>query len=174
MAVTTTLLRTMARQYGEPDQILRAVNEALAIQNPRGMFVTLVCLIVDPASGQVRFANGGHPPGLLVGAGAPLRWALHASGMMAGVLPEIEFGGDAVELQPGETLILYTDGVTEAFAESGEMFGEEGLERCFQGAPGANAEESIARLFSAVQSHARGAPQSDDITVIALRRTATV
>jgi hypothetical protein len=59
MAVTTTLLRTMARQHRRPEQILLQVNDALAVQNPHGMFVTLMCLIVDPATGAVSCASAG-------------------------------------------------------------------------------------------------------------------
>jgi sigma-B regulation protein RsbU (phosphoserine phosphatase) len=170
MAVTTTLLRTMARQLSRPEDILAQLNDALAVQNPRGMFVTLLCMIVDPATGIVTCANAGHPSPVLVRAGAAPELKLGATGMVSGLMPGVEMGSETLDLQPGETLVLYTDGVTEAFNAEHTLFGEEQLLACLGRAGGQGAAETVAIVLEAVRSHAAGYPQSDDLTVVALRR----
>jgi sigma-B regulation protein RsbU (phosphoserine phosphatase) len=170
MAVTTTLLRTMARQYSRPEDILLQVNDALAVQNPRGMFVTLLCLIVDPVTGRVTCANAGHPSAVLVRAGAAPCLALGSTAMIAGLMPGIEIGSETLELQPGDTLVLYTDGVTEAFNAERTMFEEARLLECLRDAAGRPAAAMVSVILDAVRRHAAGCPQSDDLTVVAVRR----
>lgn len=169
MAVTTTLVRTMARQYARPEEILLQVNDALVAQNPRGMFVTMACMIVDPATGAVGCANAGHPPAVLLRAGAAPRLVLESTAMVAGVMSGIEIGCETLQLEPGDVLVVYTDGVTEAFNAGGTMFEEAGLLKCLHGA-GASAGEAVSVLVEAVRGHAAGFPQSDDLTVAAVRR----
>jgi phosphoserine phosphatase RsbU/P len=170
MAVTTTLLRTMARQHAQPEEILLRVNDALAAQNPRGMFVTLLCLIVDPVTGMVRCANAGHPLPVLVRAGAMPGTPLTATAMVSGVMSGVEIGSETMELRPGDTLVLYTDGVTEAFDAEGMMFEEAKLLESLSRAAGEPADAIVSTVLEAVRRHAAGYPQSDDITVIAVRR----
>lgn len=170
MAVTTTLLRTMARQYRRPEEILLQVNDALAAQNPRGMFVTLICMIVDPATGTVTCANAGHPPAILVRAGATPSVTLAATGMVSGVMSGVEMESTTIQLQLADTLVLYTDGVTEAFNATGGMFEEERLLGCLSHAAGHTAGETASIVLEAVRRHANGYLQSDDITVVVIRR----
>lgn len=170
MAVTSTLLRTMARQHARPDEILRQVNEALVAQNPRGMFVTLLCMIVDPATGMVICANAGHPPPVLVRPGASPCTKLGPTAMICGVMSGIEVDSETLELRPGDTLVLYTDGVTEAFDAHKVMFEERRLLECL-GSAGRNADETVALVLDAVRRHAADFPQSDDITVLAVQKT---
>jgi len=170
MAVTTTLLRTMARQYRTPEEILRQANDALAAQNPRGMFVTMTCIILDPETGAVSCANAGHPPAVWVRPGAAPSLTLESTGIVAGVMSGAEMDGESITLQPGELLLLYTDGVTEAFNAQGVMFEESRLLECLSDAAGRGAKETATLVFDAVRRHAAGHPQSDDITVVAVRR----
>lgn len=170
MAVTTTLLRTLARQYRKPEEILYHVNEILVLQNPRNMFVTLLCMIVDPQTGTVTCANAGHPPAVLLRAGAEPCVALETTGLVSGVMSGIEIGSVSMELQPGETLVIYTDGVTEAFDVTGDLFGETALIQCLKNAAGQPAEAIVSTVVAAVTAHAGDCPQSDDLTVIAVRR----
>ncbi|MBP7937676.1 MAG: fused response regulator/phosphatase [Phycisphaerae bacterium] len=171
MAVTTTLLRTMARQHHQPEEILLQVNDALAMQNPRGMFVTLLCMIVDPATGIVACANAGHPSPVLVRPGAAPCVTLGSTAMVSGIMAGTAIGGETMELQPGDTLVLYTDGVTEAFDAAGTMFEEAQLLRCLGHASGQTAGETASIVLEAVRRHAGDHPQSDDITVVTVRRT---
>jgi phosphoserine phosphatase RsbU/P len=169
MAVAVTLLRTLARQCETPDEILRRLNDELAAQNPRGMFVTMACL--DVRGTTVTCANAGHDTSLLVGSGSP-RPVFPSTGTVLGMFPDQPYSSENVELSPGDTLVLYTDGVSEAANPDGALFGDERLHACFAKGAGATAADSVERLMSSVRGFAAGAPQSDDITILALRRRA--
>lgn len=170
MAVTTTLLRTMARYYSTPDEILVQVNESLVAQNPRGMFVTLVCLVYDPKTGLVTCANAGHPSPVLLRPGAEPDLVLHNGAMILGVAPGLEVELGTLELRPGDTLVLYTDGVTEAFNAAGEMFDDPKLLACLRDASAWPADQVAKTVLASVRGHAGDHPQSDDITVLTIQR----
>jgi phosphoserine phosphatase RsbU/P len=169
MAVTVTLLRALARQLEGPKQILELLNEELAAQNPRGMFVTMVCLEVR--GGRVTCANAGHDAALLVGSSGPPRPVFPSSGTVLGLFPGQTYSNATLELAAGDSLVLYTDGVTEATDAANGLFGEERLQACLAGGAGQTAVDTVDRLLHAVRKFAGGAPQSDDITILALRRT---
>jgi sigma-B regulation protein RsbU (phosphoserine phosphatase) len=170
MAVTTTLLRTMARQYRQPDEIVLHVNDALAVQNPRGMFVTLLCMVVEHATGIVTCANAGHPAPVLLRPGTVPCPALGSTAMVSGIVAGTEVGSETITLQPGDTLVLYTDGVTEAFNAEHAMFEEARLLGCLSDAAGRTAAGTVSAVLEAVRRHAADCPQSDDLTVVAVRR----
>jgi phosphoserine phosphatase RsbU/P len=169
MAVAVTLLRTLARQCETPGEILRRLNDELEAQNPRAMFVTMVCL--DVRGGRVTCANAGHDTSLLVGSGT-LRPVFPSTGTVLGLFPDQQYASETVELAPGDTLVLYTDGVSEAANPAQALFGEDGLNGCFAKGAGATAAASVERLLTSVRAFAAGAPQSDDITILALKRLA--
>jgi sigma-B regulation protein RsbU (phosphoserine phosphatase) len=167
MAVAVTLLRTLARQLDTPAEILGRLNDELAAQNPRSMFVTMACL--DVRGARVTCANAGHDAALVVGS-APPRSVVPSSGTVLGLFPGRSYTNETVELAAGETLLLYTDGVSEAAEPGQSLFGEERVRECFADGGGKTAEESVDRLLGRVRAFAAGAPQSDDITILALRR----
>jgi len=167
MAVTVTLLRTMARQLYGPAEILKRLNDELAAQNPRGMFVTMTCL--DVRGGRVTCANAGHDAALRVGPTGPPQAVFPSSGTVLGLFPGQEYTDETLDLAAGESLVLYTDGVSEATDAAGGLFGAERLEACLTGgAP--TAEGIVARVLAAVRAFVGAAPQSDDITILAVRR----
>ncbi len=166
MAVAVTLVRTMARQFERPEEILLRLNDELAAQNPQGMFVTMACLVFDARSGRVVGANAGHNPLVLLGSGKPPRFVFPASGTVAGIFPGNEITSETMDLAPGDKLVLYTDGVTEAFNPEGKMFGNDRLLECLADKPGQNAAQTVAGLLDVVRGFAAGAAQSDDITIL--------
>jgi phosphoserine phosphatase RsbU/P len=168
MAVTVTLLRTLARQIESPAEILRRLNDELAAQNPRSMFVTMCCLEVH--GGRVTCASAGHDAALLIGKEGP-RPVFPSSGTVLGLFPDRSYENASVDLSPGDTLLLYTDGVTEAANPAQAFFGDERVHACFADGAGGTAAESVERLLGRVRAFAAGAPQSDDITILALRRS---
>jgi len=170
MAVTITLLRSMARQFERPDEILCRVSDELAVQNPSGMFATLQCAVVDLHRGRVTCAGAGHLPLVVVSPDQPPRWAGESTGLPAGLYTGNEIQSTSMDLKPGDTLVMYTDGVTEAMNSSREQFGEERLIDHLARVTGRNASETTAGVLEAVRRHAAGAKQSDDITVVAVRR----
>jgi sigma-B regulation protein RsbU (phosphoserine phosphatase) len=169
MAVTMTLLRSMARQGKPPEEILRQLNDELLEQNPRGMFVTLQCMMFDVARRSVTCASGGHHAAVRLVPGQPPRPVFTSSGRVLGLMPSGHFESETLELQAGETLVLFTDGVSEAFDPDQELFGEERLLAHLEGSAGSTACETTLGLVQAVRGHAAGAKQSDDITVVSVR-----
>jgi sigma-B regulation protein RsbU (phosphoserine phosphatase) len=169
MAVTTTLIRVIASEVERPEQILARVNDALVVQNPRGMFVTLSCAVFRPRAGKVTCASAGHPSPILLRPGAEPRLPFQASGLVAGILPGTAFPSETLDLKAGDTLVFSTDGVSEAFNAAGEQFGDARLRAQLGTIAGRSAAETVARTLEAVRRHTGDHPQSDDIAIVAVR-----
>src|SRR5256714_2582490 len=170
MAVTATLLRSTARHVQRPEEILAHVNEELSRDNPTSMFVTLFCAVLDTRTGLVSYASGGHPSPVLVRPGQPpqLLAGGQGTGTLIGIQPGLAFAPRELQLRPGDSLFLYTDGVTEAFDPDHESFGEERLLVALREVL-PTSREMVERVLAAVRTFARGSPQSDDIALLALR-----
>ncbi|WP_137176249.1 PP2C family protein-serine/threonine phosphatase [Roseomonas sp. AR75] len=169
MAVTRTLLRMVALTGVDPAQCLSAVNDLLAADNAEMMFVTAHYATLDPATGLLEYASAGHPPPLLIGAEGAARELPECDGMVLGVLPAQEYRLHRQSLAPDEVLLLYTDGVTEAFDSAGSCFGEERLAATLAAHRGLHCEDLLATVVREVMGFAANAPQADDITCLALR-----
>ena len=169
MAVTLTLLRTMARLHEDPAEILTRLSDELAEQNPRGMFVTIQCAVFDLRQGRVTVAGAGHHSAVVLSQGGPPRLAFPSSGRVAGITPANEVTSESMDLHPGDTLLFYSDGVTEAFDEAEEVLGEEQLLEQLSACPGLTAAETVRSVLTAVNRHVGAAKQSDDISVVASR-----
>jgi sigma-B regulation protein RsbU (phosphoserine phosphatase) len=169
MAVAMTILRSMARQGHAPEEILRRLNDELLDQNPRGMFVTLQVLVFDPTRRLVSCASAGHHAAVRLTPGQAPQLAFTSSGRVLGLMPAEQIDGEALPLHPGDTFVLFTDGVSEAFGPDGELFGEERLLAHLQASPGRSARETTLSVLEAVRGHAAGTRQSDDITVVSVR-----
>src|SRR4051794_874294 len=115
MAVAMTLLRSLARQGNPPERILNQLNDELLEQNPRGMFVTLQCLVFDLANRTVTCASAGHHAAVRVRHGQPAQQVFTTSGRVLGLLPAAGVVCETLDLQVGDTFVLFTDGVSEAF-----------------------------------------------------------
>jgi sigma-B regulation protein RsbU (phosphoserine phosphatase) len=169
MAVTMTLLRSLARQGHSPADILRQLNDELLDQNPRGMFVTMQCLLFDLTARSVTCASAGHHGAARIVPGEAPRMVFPESGRVLGLMPAGPIPSETLKLQAGESLVLFTDGVSEAFDVRQELFGEERLLAHLGASPGATAHETTMGVLDAVRRHATGAKQSDDITVLTVR-----
>ena len=170
MAVTMTLLRSMAKQFAEPEEILYRLNEELAAQNPRCMFVTMACLVFDLKSGAVTGASAGHCAAVHLRPGQPPSFVFPSTGLVLGLMAGRPYKSKTLELAAGDTLLLYTDGVTEALDRDENLFGDERLLKVFSDCPPQDATGSVSKILESVRAFAAGAPQSDDITVLAVRR----
>ena len=170
MAVAKTLLKAVAGQGLEPGELLARVNEDLSAENDSCMFVTVFCGILDIASGEVAWASAGHNPPVLARAkGRPEYLPTHRE-PVAGAMPGIAYTTERFSMAPGDTLFLYTDGVTEAMNGEGGLFGEERLvERLAELSAEGTAREMIESVGKAIADFTGGAEQSDDITMLALR-----
>jgi sigma-B regulation protein RsbU (phosphoserine phosphatase) len=171
MMVAKTLLKTEGQRLGEPDRMLASVNRILAADNENCMFTTVFCAILDITTGDVRFANAGHNPPLVIDSQGA-RYLSLKPGLMLGALTETVYTLERITLKPGDALFLYTDGVTEARSPEEELYGEAQLLSALQLAPKEELSEMIHHISIELAQHASGAPQSDDITMLAIRMTA--
>ena len=170
MAVALTLLRTIVRQTQQPDEILARLNDELEAQNARRMFVTMSCVVIDVATGRATGASAGHHALLLIlRKGAP-QFVFPSSGMVLGLRPAQRYSVQSLELAVGDTLLLYTDGVPDAENAESEQFENGRIVNCFTDGESRTAAQSASRLLDAVHTFAAGAPPTDDIAVLAVRR----
>jgi sigma-B regulation protein RsbU (phosphoserine phosphatase) len=169
MAVAVTVLRTLARQIADPAEILMRLNDELAEQNPRGMFVTLQCLVFDLAKRTVSCAGAGHHQLAIVSAGRPPRLAGASTGRPAGLMPFNPIERETLPLEPGDTFVLFSDGVSEAMNPVDDFYGEERLLATLATSAGASPADIVKHVLADVRTFAAGAKQSDDITVLAAR-----
>jgi sigma-B regulation protein RsbU (phosphoserine phosphatase) len=171
MAITMTLMKRASAKPGmTPAGILKQVNATLAEDNVNSMFVTLFIGILNLKTGELAFSNAGHNPPLILGADGECRYLTLPDGLVLGVMPEAEYRDDVVCLEPGATIVTYTDGVTEAMNPERELYSESRLQERLKRLAGCAVEDTVGAIISSVKAHADGAPQSDDIAVLALRR----
>ena len=168
MMVAKTLLKSEGQRLGEPDRVLASVNRVLAEDNERCMFASVLCAILDVRSGDVRVANAGHNPPLLVGADG-VRYLRLKPGLMLGPSRDAFYQTERITLRPGETLFFYTDGVTEATSPADEAYGELRLSSALQRIADSDPAGMIHHVRADVLRHADGAPQSDDVTMVAIK-----
>ncbi len=166
MAVSRTVMRCIS-SAGDMESGMEEANRLLATQNTACMFVTIFHGVLDLSSGVLRYCNAGHnPPYLLRAEGG--RDTLHLTGIPFGIDAEIRYRIDETMLHPGDTLFLFSDGITEAFDAEGAEFGTARLEAALEAGRGGSAAELVAGVLGATAAFAAGADQSDDITCLAL------
>jgi sigma-B regulation protein RsbU (phosphoserine phosphatase) len=169
MVRAISLARLLARDIAEPERILARLNDELTADNPSGMFVTFLCAVFEPRSGRLILANAGHCRPLLLPAEEAPRWAVRNLGTALGFEPGLEFERTELTLREGDALILYSDGVSEAFNPEDECYGNERLlsdAGLFARQPAPAIAEG---LLKKVRAFAGSAPQSDDIAILVLK-----
>jgi sigma-B regulation protein RsbU (phosphoserine phosphatase) len=169
--VSKTLLRLLATQrLLPPGLVLAEANDALCVDNDTAMFVTAFYGQYDPTTGELLYANAGHPPPLLVRPDGQCQWLARAQAPAMGVVESVPYPMQSIVLQPGDCVVMFTDGVSEAMDPSGREFGLDRLIEAFQaqGAP-AGAREVVERVQKAVAAFASGAELADDLTCVALQ-----
>src|SRR6185295_18448453 len=129
-------------------------------------FVTLQCAVFDLARGRVTVASAGHSPAIVLSKGKAPRQALSATGRVLGMMPDNPVTSESMDLAPGDTLLFFSDGVTEAFDETQELLGDEKLLAHLAEQPGAGAAETVQSVLGLVRAHAGRAKQSDDISIV--------
>jgi serine phosphatase RsbU (regulator of sigma subunit) len=167
MAVARTNLNALAATASGPADCLQRTNDVLLTQNPMDLFVTVFYAVFDPATGVLTYSNGGHNPPLLRRANGHVEMLTSAAGLVLGMFPA-SYDEDTVQLAPGDTLVLYTDGVTEAFNVDVQMYEEARLVERVRDDGGATAKGLVTAIFDSVIGFSGAAPQSDDITVAVL------
>lgn len=168
MAVARTNLRDLAVHHALPGACLAQTNDMLCSQNPMDLFVTVFYCILDPVSGLLRYANGGHNPPCLRRADGSVELLSGAGGLVLGAMPGVNFPDHAVQLLPGDRLVLYTDGVTEAFNCAEEAYGMDRMVAEIRAHGAGQAGPLVERICRSVETFAGNVPQSDDITLAVL------
>ncbi|HEV2336346.1 MAG TPA: SpoIIE family protein phosphatase [Stellaceae bacterium] len=166
MAVSRTVMRSVASAE-DMQAGMEAANRLLATHNTACMFVTLFHGVLDLSSGLLRYCNAGHnPPYLLRAEGG--RDTLGGTGVPFGIDAEMPYPIAETMLHPGDTLFLFSDGITEAFDRDGSEFGTARLEAALEAGRGGTAAQLVAGVLGATAAFAAGAEQSDDITCLCL------
>ncbi|MEY3898095.1 MAG: hypothetical protein RLZZ214_3616 [Verrucomicrobiota bacterium] len=169
MVRAISLARLLARDIVEPELILARLNDELSEDNPSFMFVTFICAVFDPNTGKLTIANGGHCRPVLIRAGEPPCWAVKNLGTALGFDAGLEFERTELTLHPGDSLVFYTDGVSEAFNPTDECYGDDRLLADTTALAGQSPSELTAALLARVHAFADSAPQSDDIAILTLK-----
>jgi sigma-B regulation protein RsbU (phosphoserine phosphatase) len=169
MALLLAVLRTLVDERLEPSELVRRLNVQIARHSPASRFITLFYAVYDPATERLSYVNAGqNPPLLRRGAGRYERLA--ATGVALGMFEESTYEQAVAKLDPGDVLVLYSDGITEAEDPSGQPLEETGLELILERHIDASAAELGAHVLAGVEAHAREPRFADDLTILILRR----
>ncbi len=170
MTVTRTLIRATAQGLSSPGKILERVNELLEAESRNGMFVTAFLGLLDRQTGILEYANAGHNLPLLIRTKKHEIEHLQKDGIALGVLPGACYGNKQITMHANDLLLLYTDGVTEAFSSSGELFSEPRLVELMKNSQCIGAAGLLSSIEETINTFRNGEPVSDDLTMIAIFR----
>jgi serine phosphatase RsbU (regulator of sigma subunit) len=169
MVMVRTLLREIANELSDPATVLARLNASLCRDMPPSMFVTALLTVLDPSrEGVLHIASGGQPAPILMRRDHP-PGPIDVDGAIIGAFPDARFGQAEIRLEPGDTLVLVSDGVLETLDRGGRRSGLAGLISLLQ----THREVSTAQLVEAIVAYAvnrEGAKLRDDVTVFVLRR----
>lgn len=174
MAITRTLLKSTAAFVTAPSSCMRRLNDLLAAENEQMMFVTVFYGVLHLPSGQLRYVNAGHNPPYLIPAHSsesePVRTLARTGGVAVAVSEAFAYQEATLQLQPGDRLFLFTDGVTEAFNDQQQEFGEQRLLDTLREQASSDATPAMLNqaVLHSVRTFENGAPQADDITCVSL------
>ncbi|WP_300669661.1 SpoIIE family protein phosphatase [Desulfoluna sp.] len=168
MAITMTLFKVNAEGCVSPAEVMTRVNNQLSRDNEASMFVTTVCGILDVPTGELALSNGGHNPPLILGAEG-LRVIAGTPSMVVGAMEDIPYPLLTETLKPGEVLVLFTDGVTEAMNGVDEAYGDDRLADELLKVVHQPAADITQTILDDIRRFTGDTPQSDDITLLALR-----
>ncbi len=168
MAMIRSLFRSVTAHEVKAENIMRQMNDPLTEQNEQDMFATLFVGVLDLETGMLDYCNAGHnAPVLVQKQGTKMLDVL--PNLPLGIVGGFEYKGQQMQVQRGETLFLYTDGLTEAENVSHTQYGEQRMLQTLAAAEGMQPREMVETLQQKVEAFADGAPQSDDLTLLAIR-----
>lgn len=159
----------LAEHSSAADGLMRQLNPRIAAAWPGNRFMTLCILALEPATGQFNYCNAGHNPPFLLRANGDVE-TLTAGGPVMGILKSAPYSAASGTLYPGDTILLFTDGASEAEDPAGQDLGEPGVLELLRQAASQPPAELIRHICRAVSAHLAGAPAADDVTLLAIRR----
>lgn len=169
MAITRTMIRATGLRGMPPAECLAHVNRVLHPETMPRMFVTAVFGILNTANGIVDYCNAGHHAPIILRRDGSIEEAPRTGGLGLCLVPEFGYSSKQLQLAPGESILLYTDGVTEAVTAGNEQFGEERLIGCLGGCHLEAPAEVVRDVLRSVTDFSGGRAQADDITMLALK-----
>ena len=172
MAISHSLFRTLSAHDESPESIMKSFNAAINDNNSDMMFITMFIGVLDMETGVVRYCNAGHNPPIIIRDGQPEYIATEPS-LLLGVETHATYTAHTLELAPGDSLFLYTDGLTEAENARTELFGEKRALEVAAGFHKITAAEQVKQMREAMQLFVDHAEQSDDLTLLVIRHTET-
>ena len=169
MAVSRTLIRATGIRGGSPADCITYSNRLLAQESVDCMFVTVFYGIIDVNTGAVTYCNAGHNPPYILTRKGEITPLPMSTDPMAGAIDGITYHEGTLQLESGDALVMFTDGVTEAMNTANEEFGEQRLEDTLEDVAMHNCQQMVDAIKADVAAFAGEAEQSDDITVLALK-----
>ena len=170
MALTRSVVRATLSHSVSPAEGITQANKLICADSTGSMFVTLFYARLDTHTGEATYVNAGHNPPLLVRASKEALIELTRTGMALGVDDSLPYKQQVVRLDPGDLLLLYTDGITDAISDNGQEFGLERLKKLLEDQRGASASEVVAALEKVVKTHTGDSAPFDDITIVVVKR----
>jgi sigma-B regulation protein RsbU (phosphoserine phosphatase) len=169
MAMSKILIRSRARDEKGPAEIIARVNAELSEDNPECMFVTVFFGVLNLSTGELVYTNGGHNPPLIRRACGAVEVLSDIHGPVVAVMPGEEYGQSTLQMEPGDVLLVFTDGVTEAMDTNDKLYGDDRLFDVLKAVPESNARSLVDGVNESVAAFAAGAEQADDITMLAVQ-----
>ena len=170
MAVSRTLIKATGIRGQEPGECMKTVNDILCDESVGSMFVTVFYGIYDLQTGVVNFSNAGHNPPYILKGNGEVEMLKSTCNLVLGVMEGMDFTSESLQLNPGDALVMYTDGVTEAENKEHGQFEESRLEATLAACKGATGKQIVEAINAKVKEFTDGAAQSDDITQLVIRR----
>lgn len=170
MAVSRTLLKATGLRDVASNVCIQMVNDMLCGESVESMFVTVFYGIYDLKTGEIDFTNAGHNPPYILHADGTVEMLKSECNLVLGAIEGMTFKNESLRLNPGDALVMYTDGVTEAENKDHEQFGEARLEAALAELKGAESKQIVDTVNANVKEFVAGAAQSDDITQLVIRR----
>ena len=170
MAVSRTLIKATGLRDMGSDECMRTVNNILCGESVGSMFVTVFYGVYDVMTGLIDFTNAGHNPPYILHADGTVEMLQSVCNLVLGAMEDIPYSKGALQLEPGDALVMYTDGVTEAESIVKDQFGTSRLETELAALKGASSQQIVDTINAKVKEFIDGAPQSDDITQLVIRR----
>jgi serine phosphatase RsbU (regulator of sigma subunit)/pSer/pThr/pTyr-binding forkhead associated (FHA) protein len=165
-AAIQAVFSSRALEGDSPARTLASVNRAVIRRAVQARFVTMAYGVIDPG-GSLTYCNGGHNPPLVIGTRGTRRLA--RGGMVLGMFPTATYEQETLQLDPGDVIVAFSDGVSESMNEAGDMFEEGRIEACVRAHLDEPPAEMIDRVLEAVRHFSEGTPQHDDLTLVVLR-----
>jgi serine phosphatase RsbU (regulator of sigma subunit) len=167
MAMSRSLVRSEADRHASPSTVLREVNRRLLAESSNQMFVTIFYAVLDPVLRSLTYATAAHDPPFLRRASGGME-RLAQGGLMLGLFEQLSLSDETVKLESGDTLVAYTDGLTDTVNRQDEHYGHSRLADTIAGAPTTGAREVLTHILKDLEAFGGTVPQPDDITVLIL------